>query len=59
MFQTTMRLLVDLQFDNPEVFAICKEYSQGKVLPAGWSSGYDNQNKQYFADEVQQPLLPT
>ncbi|KAL0030610.1 hypothetical protein WJX79_009472 [Trebouxia sp. C0005] len=49
---------------NVEVFAICSELAQGRVLPAGWTSGYDNQNRQYFVDEVKRestwhhPLLP-
>jgi len=41
-----------------EVFAICSELAQGRVLPAGWTSGYDNQNRQYFVDEVLQLLAP-
>ena len=41
-----------LQTDAPEIRAICAELAQGNVLPAGWSCGYDNQNRQYFVDEV-------
>ncbi len=42
-----------------DVFGICSELAQGRVLPAGWTSGYDNQNRQYFVDEVLQLLAPT
>jgi len=41
-----------------EIFAICSELAEGRILPAGWTSGYDNQNRQYFVDEVLQLLAP-
>ena len=41
-----------LQLDNDEVLSVCRELAEGRVLPAGWSSGYDNQGRQYFIDEV-------
>lgn len=47
-----------LQLENGEVSALCRELAKGKVLPAGWSSDYDNQNRQYFVDEVYQKLSP-
>lgn len=45
------------QVSNVDVFGICSELAQGRVLPAGWTSGYDNQNRQYFVDEVLQLLV--
>ena len=47
------------QVSNVHVFGICSELAQGRVLPAGWTSGYDNQKRQYFVDEVLQLLAPT
>ena len=32
---------------------LCTELAEGKVLPAGWTSGYDTKQKRlYFVDEV-------
>ncbi|KAL0046363.1 hypothetical protein WJX82_010363 [Trebouxia sp. C0006] len=62
---TAAALLLGIKdVSNTDVFGICSELAQGRVLPAGWTSGYDNQKRQYFVDEVkrestwQHPLLP-
>ena len=41
-----------MQLENGEVRSICQDLAEGKTLPAGWSTDYDSQNRQYFVDEV-------